>query len=162
MRTLIAALSLLAVAACETTTEPGVPDGAVQLTMEEVPQSVAQDLYSGISDKRRLYIDNASDWSSLWAEVTAPYMPPPPVPTIDFANEAVIVASMGMKPSGGYAIVIEGVYESQSTVYVEVREITPGSNCVTTAALTAPVYAVRAPKREFTIKFVERTETRMC
>ena len=162
MRTLIAGLLLLAVTACETTTEPGVPDGAVQLTMEEVPQSVAQYLYSGIPDKRRLYIDNASDWSALWAEVTEPYMPPPPVPTIDFANEAVIVASMGMKSSGGYSILIEGVYEAENTLYVEVREISPGSNCVTTQALTAPVYAVRAPKRDFTVKFVERTETRMC
>ena len=162
MRAAIVCLALVGLTACETTTEPGVPDGALQLTMEEVPQSVAQYLYSGIPDKRRLYIDNASDWSALWAEVTEPYMPPPPVPTIDFATEAVIVASMGMKSSGGYSIVIEGVYEAESTLYVEVREISPGSNCVTTQALTAPVYAVRAPKRDFTVKFVERTETRMC
>lgn len=162
MRNLIAGVLLLAVTACEATLEPGVPDGAVQLTMEEVPQNVAQYLYSGIPDKRRLYIDNADAWATLWAEVTQPYTPPPPVPTIDFANEAVIVAAMGTRSTGGYAIVIEGVYEADNTLYVEVREISPGSNCATTQALTAPVHAVRAPRRGFTVRFVERKETRMC
>ena len=148
--------------ACEPSTEPGVPEGAVQLTMEEVPQSVAQYLYSGIPDKRRLYVDNANDWAALWAEVTEPYIPKPELPVIDFATEAVIVASMGTRGSGGYSIVIEGVYEAENTIFVEVREISPGSNCITTQAITAPVYAVRAPRRDFTVKFIERTETRMC
>jgi len=162
-RTLLTAVALGAlVAACDTVTEPGVPPGAVALQLEQVPDEVAQYLYSGVDDRRRLFIKDAAAWTTLWEEVTSHVQPPPPVPAIDFGAEAVIVASMGTRPSGGYSITIEGVFEADGQLYVAVREISPGSNCVTTAALTAPVHAVRVPRRTGTVVFVEHTETRNC
>src|SRR5688572_11745267 len=162
-RTLLTAVALGAlVAACDTVTEPRVPPGAIALQMEQVPDDVAQHLYSGVDDRRRLFMKDATAWTALWEEVTANVQPPPPVPAIDFDTEAVVVASMGTRPSGGYSITIEGVFEADGQLYVEVREVSPGSNCVTTAALTAPVHAVRVPARAGTVVFVEHTETRNC
>jgi hypothetical protein len=139
-----------------------VPEGAVQLATQDVSQEVAQYLYTGIRDRRRLFIDDAASWTALWAEVTAPYQPPPPLPAIDFNTESVIVAAMGQRHSGGYAIAIESVHEADGKVYVTVREQSPGSACVVTGALTAPVAAVRIPRRDATSVFVERTETHNC
>lgn len=162
-RSLLAAIALGALAsACDSVTEPRVPAGAVALQMEQLPDDVAQYLYSGVNDRRRLFIKDAAAWTALWAEVTANLQPPPPVPAIDFDTEAVVVASMGTRPSGGYSIAIEGVYEADGKLYVEVREVSPGSNCITTAALTAPVHAVRVPTRTGPVVFVEHAETRSC
>jgi hypothetical protein len=149
-------------AACDSVTDPCVPPGAVALQMQPVPDEVAQYLYSGVPDRRRLFITDAATWTALWEQVTATYEPPPPVPAIDFASEAVVVAAMGTRTSGGYAITIEGVYEDEGQLYVVVKERSPGTNCVLTQALTAPVHAVRVPLRTGTVQFVERTETNNC
>ena len=163
MRTIVGCLSLLVITACEpTSTDIDVPEGALQLAMQDVPQEVAQYLYSGIPDRRRLYIDNQAEWAELWADVAANIQPPPPVPQIDFANEAVVVAAMGMRGTGGYSITIEGVYEGEGKLFVAVRETSPGSNCIVTQATTAPVHAVRTARRSLPIQFVERKETKMC
>src|SRR5688500_1320781 len=162
-RTLFSAVAFGALAsACDSVIEPRVPPGAVALQMEALPDDVAQYLYSGVEDRRRLFIKDAAAWAALWAEVTANVQPPPPVPASDFDTEAVVVASMGTRPNGGYSITIEGVFEAEGQLYVEVREVSPGSNCVTTAALTALVHAVRVPSRTGPVVFVEHSETRSC
>src|SRR5687768_9404107 len=141
-----------AAVACEAgTAAVEVPEGAVQLTTQDMPQEVAQYLYTGIRDRRRIAITTTAAWTALWQEVTAPYQPPPPVPVIDFDAEDVLVASMGSRGSGGYTIAIESVHEADGKVYVTVREVSPGSSCVTTAAITSPVAAVRFPKREASV-----------
>jgi hypothetical protein len=130
--------------------------------MEEMPSSVAEYLYTGLTDKRRLFVDNANEWSALWNEVTSIYQPQPDVPAIDFGTESVIVAAMGTRSSGGYSIAIESVHEAEGQLYVTVRETSPGQNCFTTAALTAPVHAVRVPRRTGAVNFVERTGVQNC
>jgi hypothetical protein len=163
-RALVPAFALGALAAaCESGLVTDlVPPDAVALQMQPVADEVAQYLYSGVRDRRRLFIKDVGSWTTLWEEVTAPYEPPPPVPAIDFGSEAVVVASMGTRPTGGYSITIEGVYEDDGELYVVVRERAPGSNCVVTQAITAPVHAVRVPQRSGTVRFVEHTETQNC
>src|SRR5687768_11485813 len=137
-----------------------VPEGAVQLATQDMPPEVAQYLYTGINNRRRLLIEDAAAWTALWQEVTANYQPPPPVPTIDFNAESVVLAAMGQRNSGGYEILIDSVHEADGKMYVTVREVSPGGNCFVTAALSAPVMAVRVAKRNITAVFVERTEIR--
>ena len=74
----------------------------------------------------------------------------------------VVVASMGGRATGGYSIEIVRVAETTDRLYVEVREVSPGRSCIVTMAGTAPVTAVRVPRRDLPVEFVERAETRDC
>ncbi len=162
-RSVLLAIALGALSAgCQTMAEPRVPGDATLLQTQAVPSEVAQYLYTGVPDRRRLLVSGAEAWSDLWAEATAIYQPPPAVPQIDFGTEAVVIASMGTRPSGGYSIAIESVHEADGQIYVTVLETSPGRNCIVTAALTAPVHAVRIPRRNATVVFIERDERRDC
>ena len=88
--------------------------------------------------------------------------PPPEAPEIDFANEMVVVAAMGTRPSGGYAIRIDRVARRGNTVWVEVTSSAPGSGCMTTASLTAPVDLVVTQRMTGKVVFVEKSEVRNC
>ena len=142
----------------------GVLDDTVELATQTVSDEVARYLFSGIDDRRRLYIKDVEAWKALWNEVTADVRPRPEAPFIDFSREAVVVVSMGALASGGSSIRVESVSESgaHGTLFVEVVEVSPGRNCVVTQAVTAPVHAVRVPLRNASVEFIERTETLTC
>ncbi|MES2521447.1 MAG: protease complex subunit PrcB family protein [Gemmatimonadota bacterium] len=166
IRKAIGYLAVVALTAgCDSATTappPGVPAGSTALQVLTVPDSVAQHLYSGIKDRRRLVIRDMVTWTQLWNEATQQRQPRPPVPQVDFTREVLIVASMGSRPTGGYSIDIPNVYESGGQRYVVVREVSPGAGCVLTQALTAPVIAVRVSQHAGSTSFVEEPRTRPC
>jgi hypothetical protein len=161
-RTVVIALAAPLFAGCASAADPEVPREAVALQVQAFPDEVVQYFYSGVRDRRRLLITDADAWRAFWAEATANYGQPTPAPTVDFTADGVIVASMGERGSGGHAIAIESVHEYEGRLYVTVREVSPGPSCAVTGALTAPVHAVRIPKRDATVVFVERVEIRNC
>ena len=148
---------------CAAPTEPVLSD-AVALQMKAMSAEVTRYLYTGIDDRRRLYIKDEETWKALWNEVTAHVGPRPEVPVIDFGNEAVVVVSMGTRSTGGFSINVESVSESESdgALYVEVLEVSPGRGCVVIQSVTAPVHAVRVPLRNGNVQFIERASTRDC
>lgn len=144
---------------CSPLTSPDLPPGAREL--RAVPDELLKEYYSGISDRRRVVIRDRDTWASFWTQVMRGRSPQPVLPEVGFAAEMVIAAAMGSRASGGYSIHIDGVYESEGRVYVVVREVSP-KNCFVTAAITAPVTAVRVPRHNVAVVFVERTEIHDC
>ena len=157
---LLAAAALLG--ACGSATDPAVPADAASLQLQPFPEAVARYLHTGVSDRRRTVIRDEAAWAQFWAEVTSGYQPRPATPAIDFATEMVVVAAMGTRPSGGYSIAIDRAYEADGRLYAVVREVAPAPGCGTTGALSAPMAAVRVPRRDAPAAFVERAETRSC
>jgi hypothetical protein len=143
---------------------PIVPPDPVDVAMQAVSSDIAAYLYSGMKDRHRLAVPDSQAWTALWRQVTQNILPPVPVPAIDFNTDAVIIASMGMRPTGGYSIEIESVQAAEGTLYVTVLERSPGTNCVVTQAVTAPVHAVRVPRQSFlaSVVFTEKTEVQNC
>ena len=159
---LIALAATLSVTACNDTLTFGPSPTMVMLETQPVPDEVAQYLYSGIPDKRRLYVKDMDTWTALWNEVTANISPRPAVPFIDFGKEALIVAAMGTRNTGGYSIAVESVGEDGGKLFVEVVEASPSPNCFVTQALTAPVHAVRAPLRNGEVVFTDVAKVQSC
>jgi hypothetical protein len=98
---------------------------------------------SGLGDSARLVISDAQTWAIIWAQLTARGQPQPPLPTVDFGTERLLLAALGRRPTGGYDIRIDSLvrFEHGSVAYVTTRA--PGQSCVTTQALTHPVEIVR-------------------
>ena len=118
--------------------------------------------HSGINDSRRLVIQEAAAWRALWREVVAERTPPPALPAIDFDHDMVIVAALGRRGTGGYAITIDDVYAEGGRLYAVVRETSPGPGCMTIQAFTAPVTGVRVPRRGAATTFIERQDQLDC
>ena len=118
--------------------------------------------HSAYLTPQRLVIRTSEQWSEAWTQITRNLLPPPPAPPVDFDREMVILVAMGQRPTGGYVITVDGVYDAAGRIFAEVRETSPGAGCITTAALTQPVDAVRIPRRDGAVIFVERDETVVC
>ena len=85
----------------------------------------------------------------------------PPPPEIDFAREVLIVAATGIRPTGGYGIIIDPAYDRGDRLEVTVRSISPGCG-MQTQALTSPLDVVRLPKSEHPIVFREIKAVTEC
>lgn len=135
-----------------------IPPDAVMLAIE----TLYEDQSSGIADSRRVTIREDSTWGAFWSELHAHRVPIPAQPRVDFDRFFVMAATAGQRPTGGHSIDIEGVLANGDGVWVSVLKTTPGEGCVTTQALTAPAVAVKAPRRNGPVKFVDYTRTRDC
>ena len=114
---------------------------------------------SPYQEAERAVIREAESLARLWARLGAAQEQP----NVDFANDVVIVAALGQRPTGGYEIAVRRAAVEQGRLVVEVLSSSPGRNCMTTMALTQPVavVAVAAAGAE-PVEFVEREERRDC
>lgn len=148
---------------------PGAPEGA------DIPAgaiAVARDsgdnplyswrVWSAIEERDRLVIREQEAWESFWLRATANYHPPPPVVQVDFERSMVVVATMGLRHTGGYNIEIEALHRLGNDLYVTVRETSPGRACGTYQAETKPLAAARVQKVSGQVIFIERESVHHC
>ena len=117
---------------------------------------------SGLTERERIVVRDAQSWASLWTRLVGSHRPAPAPPAVDFSREMLVVASMGTRPSGGYAIYIDGVAAVRGNLVVSTREVSPGRRCGVTAALTAPVALARLERSELPVSFISRSVVRDC
>ena len=141
-----------------TTSPPGVDIPIVRLRAE--PYSFT--FNSGFDQAARFVVRDGRSWEGVWAQ-TFRGGSVPPIPSIDFSREMVVVVALGTHSSGGYGILIDGASEAAAgAVAVAVRSISPGPGCGVTGALTQPVDFARVPRRNGAVRFVERSEVTQC
>jgi protease stability complex PrcB-like protein len=116
---------------------------------------------SGLREPRRAVISEESEWISLWQAIH-PDANPPPRPEVNFGEQIVIVAALGERPTGGFAIRIDSVRSSDTGRQVFVTTTKPGTTCMTTQVLTQPVHIVTAPVAGGSTRFVEAETTKDC
>jgi hypothetical protein len=141
---------------------PTLPPNAQLVPSTPVAINVVAVSFSGMEQPARLVITDAATWATVWNTIHESIEPRPAPPTIDFGSSMIVVAAMGSRPTGGFAVSIEGVYRTDQKLYVVVKEISPGANCATTQAITAPVAAVSTGRLDLALTFIERRETSSC
>jgi hypothetical protein len=117
---------------------------------------------SGITTHERRVIRDAVTWDAVWNQAMSRGSDPPELPLVDFNGEMVVLAAMGEQSSGGFAIVIDSVAEQDDGLEVTVVEVSPGCFCAVTTALTQPFTAVRVPRNDGEVRFVEHQLTIDC
>ncbi|HEV8357634.1 MAG TPA: protease complex subunit PrcB family protein [Gemmatimonadales bacterium] len=155
-------LLVVLAAACS----PSGTDGADQLLLGPrvgtvIPEPVFRDFYTALPAQQTVVGDPAA-WRALWDGVTWGVSPEPPLPAVDFSRDLVLVAAMGRRPTGGYAVTIDSVYRHERGTAAYVTETEPGTGCITTQALTAPAVGVTVPKEVAPIQFVVRRAVHDC
>lgn len=163
--------ALLALAACRpepSSTETDVPpsgqspapsaaaDGAVPI------ERLASLGNGGLVDSTRQVVRTAGEWAAVWQRMHGHITPQPALPAVDFTRSLVLVAAMGTRPSGGFTIAVDSVVRRGGGLVAHVTSTVPGASCMTTAALTQPVAAVRVDATAAEVTFQERQAVREC
>jgi hypothetical protein len=104
----------------------------------------------GYSEPRFFVIDNETDWCMVWSDLfrDSPMSPPCDRTLVDFSTEVALVASVGMRGSGGYAVRFVCVQSSDvpGAIEVFVEQSAPGDGCVTSLAVTYPFAIARVAR----------------
>lgn len=75
------------------------------------------------------------------------------ISTNDVQQSNFVVLNMGEKPTGGYAITVESVIETENNIVIKVKEITPDPGAMLTQSITYPYSVVKInSKKEITVK----------
>lgn len=120
-------------------------------------------LYSNIHQPARLVIRDSQSWAQLWAQMVAPTDGLSSPPAVDFDKNEVVVAAMGERQRGGYAISINGIAQDASgTLHVDVASTIPASTCNASDVITTPLDAVLVPRTTETVQFSERAVVLSC
>jgi len=109
--------------------------------------------YSGYREETRVIVRDTVAWRQAWARLNAGKFPQPALPQVDFDREAVVVAAMGGRPSGGYEISIAGASPSADTLDIAIRTTSPGNGCAVSASTTQPVDVAKIPARFRRVRF---------
>jgi hypothetical protein len=110
----------------------------------------------------RLVIENESEWGTAWEQVWASMSPTPERPEVDFTRSVIVIAGMGMKPSGGYDIQVTDARRVGDRLEVSILTESPAPGCPVTAALTSPVDIAVLSRDGAEIIFVEQATVRGC
>jgi hypothetical protein len=124
--------------------------------------SLAFTTFSGLSDSVRVVIRDDARWHEYWQRIHSPFIPQPPVPPIDFAREAVVVAALGPRPNAGYDILIQAAQRDSAGIQVFLRRSNPGPGCPVSAVVAQPVDLARIAAIDVPVRFVERITTIPC
>lgn len=116
--------------------------------------TVTKGNYSGFNSPNREVIRDQQLWSEAWAQLVQGRTPVPPVPTIDFASDMLVLAAMGTRPNGCYSTDIRAIESSpDGRITVEVAEIDSSASCACTLAIVHPVHVVRLARRDGQVEF---------
>lgn len=139
----------------------GLPPEAARVPDEHVA-TLVHALYTGLKEPAREVIASQDEWAAFWERLHADQHPRPPLPAVDFTQSIVIAAALGQRPSGGYAIDVDGVYRADSGLHVVVHEASPGKRCTVPAVVITPVVVLRVERGAGDVTFVERRSVHAC
>jgi hypothetical protein len=154
---LTALVTVLALAACDGSALTGIPAGATLLDGSQIETLVSTD-DSEFREPRRRVIRSPAEWDEAWQELDRDGE----APDVDFGEHMVILAASGSRPSSGHGITVDSVYRHDRSLIATVREISPGDSCVVLTVITHPATAVRVPRVEGEVEFVEREDVAEC
>jgi hypothetical protein len=159
---LLAVTAVLLVGGCPSDgTRPGTPIDVTRIT----PDAPSLVYHSQLGDPLRTAIFDAATFTETWNRAFASRDPLPEVPAVDFATEFVVVAALGERSSGGYAIEVAGAVSEANGVVVGIKATAPGKGCPVSLALTQPLDIVKLKRPSpgsLPVRFEERLVSTDC
>jgi hypothetical protein len=113
---------------------------------------------SGLRGRNFLLIRSPKEWKELWARHASGFIPPPPLPPVDFDKEMVLAVSSGEKATGGYGIEIAKIeaLQPKRVLLITLVDSKPPADAITTQALTQPYHIVKLKRVDLEPTFVVR------
>jgi len=116
-----------------------------------------QDSRAGLSQPA-VFVDEES-WAAFWSS----HAPGEERPSVDFPDQVVVVAAVGVRDESGDSVEVRRVVQVNDGSLVEVWERIPGDFCTPAERIHTPYHIVVAPRIPEPIRFAEiRVETVPC
>ncbi|MGL4611111.1 MAG: protease complex subunit PrcB family protein [Trueperaceae bacterium] len=93
---------------------------------------------TGVEQAQYVLITNDDQLLEFWNQAHGAQINVPSVPDVDFFRETIVAAFMGTKPTGGYGLNVDRVTLEGSDAYINLTELQPAADAITTQALTSP------------------------
>jgi hypothetical protein len=101
--------------------------------------------HSGYAEPATRVLTSAAAWAAVWRTLHHALEAGAP-PAVDFARQVVALLATGERPTGGYAVRVDGTSAAPGGgLAVHVTRTAPGAGCMTAHVVTAPAEAVRLP-----------------
>ena len=156
----IVIIAVLVIAATGSVSDPPTGTRIPLARLSSTPLSLS--FYSGIRQPERLVVRDSATWHAVWASIWSGTTPMPATPNVDFTKEMVIVAALGSRSTGGYSIVVDSAMANSAGLIVWIGSSSPGAQCVTTQAFTAPVDVARIQRIDEPVGFVDVPKVVQC
>ncbi len=111
--------------------------------------------FSGFQEPQERFITALDEWIQLWARRQANLTTKKPHPPVDFDRDVVLVVTLGMKNTGGYAIEITRIVKTKDDIQVFVKRTAPPEGTKGSAAMTSPFVLARMKKPDRPVTFVD-------
>lgn len=126
----------------------------VQDKGESVPFSTLdKGVGSGFTSPLELFVSSQKEWVDLWGKHEVPIAQKKNAPPVDFEKDVVIVAALGMKSTGGFAIEITRIVRSKDDITVYVRRTEPPAGSAPSGKPTSPFVLARMKKPDRPVTF---------
>ncbi len=117
--------------------------------------------HSAIEEASQVVIQDATAWGLWWRKHTKNMFDseqPDGIkpPEVDFQKETVLVATLGMRSTGGHSVRFVEVNKEGVSLAVTLQSTSPGPDDMVTMALTYPFAIISVPKHEGEVVFVVR------
>jgi hypothetical protein len=110
---------------------------------------------SGFQVPQELFVSSLKDWVDTWATRQGSATPKRPHPAVEFDKEVVLVATLGSKNTGGYAIEITRIIKTKDDIQVFVKRTAPAEGAKSATMLTSPFVLARMKKPDRPVTFVD-------
>lgn len=117
---------------------------------------------SAYSKFTTLEIHSFKELSASWTKLFAKYDRKPPIPTIDYEKNMLLVVALGERSNAGYAIKVKSIMESKNELSVITEETKPGNTCNSAMVMAYPFQLIEIPKTEKPIKFRMTVKINEC
>jgi len=137
------------------TLAPSLSQGPVTFT------TLAEGMYSGeVTERTNYRIKTQEELKELWDMVYG--AEGPMVPSVDFTSYEVLAIFDGTHSSGGYAVEVTSIRDTDLSRLVSIVRIAPGDTCLTTSVLSSPFVLIAAPRTALSLSRDEAVRVVSC
>lgn len=102
---------------------------------------------TGIAEPGVRIVREDVSWRALWDRHASTVVPRPDAPAVDFARDMVVFVTVGSRPTYGYSVEIQRVFQLDAThVGVEIAEAQPAPGAILPQVVTQPYHMVVTPR----------------
>lgn len=133
-----------------------------ELTFGQTLNLRSDGMASTIEAKQNLVIKDKAKFDELLKQISTGTLSQDLNNSVDFNNTMVIAVFSGQKSSGGHEIEIKSITEKDNKIEVKAIDKGPGSDCMTTTAITSPYHIVNLEKSDNEVTFSIEPQTIAC
>jgi hypothetical protein len=135
------------------------PDKPQALAMQRLgPAGHSLTAFSGYSEPQGFVVHDSTTLLLVWSMIYRDFSPKPPIPSVDFTNQMIVVVALGRRPTGGYDILLDSATYGPSGVTVFFHSVGPDRSADVAQVVTQPADAGILQRVAGPIEFQDLTQ----